>query len=265
MERAFYISDPMNLRFIKSRDYERMYFGQEFCEFLIPTQGQLGAILNFANKQNLKFTFVTPHSNDKAISKLKPLLAMLPQKTEVVFNDWGVFELIRDTRLVPVHGRLLCTIKKDPRIDPKSDFKEYFKTHNIQQPYQQHLLNLGIQRIELDNVKQGYDLVLQPPLRSSLYYPFVQTSVTRKCIFANRAQPQQKAQVVSKCNFECHEQRISTQLDKAPFFVEGKAQYYINNERPVIEVDWACDRTVFMPKFPTTNGFEENIPPSVVL
>ena len=99
---------------------DRIYFGNEFCQNLMPTVAALTRYYTWAKKKKKDFTFVTPYLTNDWLAKLKKLLAFLDSqgRTEVVFNDWGVFKVIRDNfpNLQPVLGRLLTKQRRDPRI-----------------------------------------------------------------------------------------------------------------------------------------------------
>lgn len=261
MEKAIFISDPGDLKYFYLSRFQRIYFGNEFCLNHLPTPGQLQSILRFADGENVAFTLVTPFFQDHAYPGLEQLLDLLPAGSEVVFNDWGLAGAIAERRLVPVHGRLLCSVVRDPRIPRDFAFMAYFRSHNLQPPYMQLLRDKGVPRFELDNVRQGYDLEPVPGLAASLYYPFVFCSVTRKCIFANTAANPAKFRIAANCSRACLHKRIKTRVDNHEIFIEGNAQYYVNESRPASPGDWGVDRTVFMPVFPNHNSAPDDDEP----
>jgi hypothetical protein len=255
MERAIFVSDPLDLRHFVEAPFERIYFGTEFCNHLLPTTGQLQRVVEFAAGQNVAVTLVTPPFFDSTFPRLAGLLDLLDAGTEVVFNDWGLFDSIEERSLAPVHGRLLCTSKKDPRIG--ADAEPYFRQTNLNERLQEHLLSLGIRRVELDNIAQGYDLTLGESLSASLYYPFVQCTQTRKCVRFNLRGQHPKFQIADRCDPVCRGEVTTLRLDDAKVHLMGNAQFYVNDERPSDLADWNVDRTVFMPRFPNHNGFHE--------
>src|SRR5207253_1699827 len=91
--------------------FTRCVFGNEFCEHLIPSPAALEATLSAAQAHRLNFTFLTPYVSNAGLAELRALFAVLVQhrNSEVVFNDWGVLNLLRRDfpQLVPVQGRLL--------------------------------------------------------------------------------------------------------------------------------------------------------------
>ena len=141
------------------------------------------------------------------------LLAILPDGTEVVFNDWGVLRIIRQQfpRLELVQGRLLTKLKRGPRIANVLDklpagALQHLKSTNLGVPvYQRFLREQNITRVELDNPIQGLDLGGAPPdLKLSLYIPFAYVSTTRFCLVANCDLPEKKGVIgVFPCHQEC--------------------------------------------------------------
>src|SRR6185503_7459513 len=76
--------------------FTRCAYGNEFCEHLIPTPQQLGAVVNAASRYGIGITLLTPYVSDAGIELLKPLFEMLSEngESEVVFNDWGVMNVL---------------------------------------------------------------------------------------------------------------------------------------------------------------------------
>ncbi|MFN3477211.1 MAG: hypothetical protein ACK4Z6_06630, partial [Candidatus Methylomirabilales bacterium] len=78
--------------------FSRVYFGNEFCQHLIPTLAHLRAVYLAAVEKGFTFTLLTPYITDDGLEKLKPLLSFLSTREdliEVVVNDWGVFNFLR--------------------------------------------------------------------------------------------------------------------------------------------------------------------------
>src|SRR4030095_14748068 len=101
--------------------FSRCVFGNEFCEHLIPQPGQLSKVRDAARAQQLRLTLLTPYVSDSGISTLRPLFECLSETAEgceVVFNDWGVLNLLRREypQLTPVQGRLMNKSLRDPRV-----------------------------------------------------------------------------------------------------------------------------------------------------
>jgi hypothetical protein len=211
MEYAIFISKVDELSLVDP-NFSRLYYGNEFCQELIPSLEALERILD--NTHDLKLTLVTPYVTDEGLAKLAPLLNMLSRKredAEVVFNDWGVFHTLRReyTTLQPVMGRLLNKMKRCPRISktshviPKEDI-HYFKSSNLTlKLFHDFLISNGVRRVEFDNLIQGFDLNSNG-IDLSLYTPFVYVTTTRYCL-ANACDIPHKKGVVGifPCKKEC--------------------------------------------------------------
>ncbi|HOO57508.1 MAG TPA: class I SAM-dependent methyltransferase [bacterium] len=257
MEHAIFISDIPALKYFMLSDFKRIYYGNEFCEHLLPTPEQLASVLEFASENNVSFTLVTPILYEAGIAKVKKLLKRLPGGTEVVINDIGLIDIIKDTDLVPVHGRMLLASIKDPRIDCGTPFQKLFTAHNLQEPYLEILREHGIERVEIDNAGQGYDLKTIKGMAISLYYPYVNCTVTRKCIYVNRAgKSTGKAGggFVVKCKRQCGGRIIKADIDGSPVSIMGNAQYYRNDSPPENLESTGIDRLVYMPVFTNSNS-----------
>lgn len=197
MEQAVYVTKIEDLDCINIKSYSRLYFGHEFCERLLPSLEDLEKVLEFALKNDLHFTFLTPYVANEGIRKVNTLLSFLVREapqSEVVFNDYGVFRLLRNNypSLKPVMGRLLNKMKRDPRILdiyrllPEGAIK-YFKGFSLNVPaLHNFLLKNGVTRVELDNVFQGIDLDISSlGFSASLYVPYAYITTTRACLAIN--------------------------------------------------------------------------------
>ena len=241
--------------------YERVYLGNEFCERNLPTPEELSRGLEAAKDASIPLTLVTPYLTDTGLSKVRKLLDVLPSGSEVVFNDWGLLDSILERRLVPVAGRLLIKIRRDPRVEAVDLEDEhmagYLRGSNLSQPsFQRFLLDRGIFRAELDNVQQGWDLDLPPALRTSLYYPFVHASVTRRCSLLFGGQGDQPGAPDGSCVKRCDDYVLRSSIpvtlgeeeERADQYLHGGALYYRNDNMPS-PADlkrWNTDRLVVM-------------------
>jgi len=250
MEHAIYITNENELKDIDCNKFTRIYFGTEFCERLIPSINSLTKVIDFIKSNNLNFTFLTPWCTDKGITKLKKIIPLLPEGIEVVFNDWGVYNLISKLNLKPVFGRLLVSIKRDPRA--KYQNQESLKQSNLDNElFQNFLKEKNIERIELDNVYQGYSFQLKEEIMTSLYYPFVYITTARKCITANCDSADQLERIkLDNCSYECKKYTFTAKLqDSENFILKGNSQFYKNDKKPNF-VKLNVNRLVFMPHLP---------------
>lgn len=212
MERALFIAKKKTLKYLTS-DYQRVYYGNEFCERLLPGVEDVSEIMKAAQDRGLKFTLVTPYVTEAGIRKVERLLETLPPGTEAVFNDWGVLRILRQKfqHLEIVQGRLLTKLKRGPTIARfldtlPPDALKHLRSTNLGVPaYQRFLKENTITRVELDNPLQGIDLSGVPPeVKLSLYIPFAYVTTTRFCLVANCDIPEKKGMIgVFPCHQEC--------------------------------------------------------------
>ena len=206
-EKALFINRKDDI----NADVDRVYFGNEFCEKLIPEINVLRDMYYFVKQQYKEFTFVTPFVTNKGINKLAALFDFLNKQggAEVVFNDWGVFYLLKNSfcSLIPVMGRLLTKQRRDPRMMrilsgkqravvcrskkqkiimlPKKIpdvLPELYKSSVINVPFfQRFLLSQGIKRVEIDNLVWDMDTNIPIELCVSVYFPYGYISTGRMC------------------------------------------------------------------------------------
>lgn len=135
----------------KSHEINRIYFGGEFCERLLPDKKALLRVLSLVDQSGLSFSLITPIVSDHALARLQQLFSVLPDDSEVIVNDWGVLRLLRNNypKLTSVIGRQLCKMIKDPRLPSAQWLKLY--PHGVQSgPFQKLLAQFEIERLEMD-------------------------------------------------------------------------------------------------------------------
>ena len=200
----------------------RLYFGQEFCEHLIPSQDDVQKAFFFARQLGWDFTYVTGPVTDAGLDRVKANLEFLVAQDancEVVANDWGVLSIVsRDYEgLEPVLGRLLIkqfrlarftAPTKPPPVNmagitaPLDEIRRnqvlaYCGLSLSNAAYRRRLADLGISRVDIDIVPQGVDLPEGAwGLDFSCYFPWGYVAGGRNCLTAATAQPGRGAVVV---------------------------------------------------------------------
>lgn len=178
------------------RPLHRIYFGNEFCEFLIPSDSEVLSAYSFAEAHGKAFTLVTPYVTNCGMEKLRCICAKLAQMSanvEIVANDWGVVAFLREEWpcFTIVAGRLLDKSFKDARILPdcyeqifSPDGFRFIKNSSITSiSYQEICTEFGVYRFDLDVPPQGYeDLKIPSEMHASLYYPFGYLVNGRNCM-----------------------------------------------------------------------------------
>ncbi len=259
-----YISRIKHITYLTD-DFTRLYFGQEFCERLLPNETELEEAIRCAAAKKLHFTFVTPYVSGQGLDRLEKLLRLVAQNiagAEVVFNDWGVFQLMREeySDSILVMGRLLNKMKRGPRIMniidkvPQTTRDYYRKSHYDVAAVQSFLEDHGIYRVEFDNLLQGTDFSgVDPQIQRSLYIPFAFVSTTRFCLSANCENAHMSNYVgIVNCNREC--QYYTFNLDNPvmgiPLIRKGNTVFFLNETIPDGIKKGAVDRIVVQPEIP---------------
>jgi len=260
-ERALFVAVQENLKYLTG-DYHRVYFGDEFCERLLPTPKALKDLMRDVGGREKAFTLVTPYVTQAGLEQVRQLLNVLPDGTEVVFNDWGVFRMMKNAfpHLTPVMGRLMTKIKRGPRIANfldrlPPDALRHLRSTNLGVPrYVHFLLENGIRRAELDNPLQGLDISDVPrELHLSLHIPFVYVSTTRFCLVANCDKPDKKGFIgVFPCGRECR--TYTFYLDNAAMTTllirRGNTLFFKNTAVPDELKVPHIDRVIISPEIP---------------
>lgn len=263
-ERALYVAAASELD-SRPPGVERVYFGHEFCERLLPRPASVAKLARAAERAGLGFTLLTPYVTERGLGRLRRIFAALAGASgasEVVFNDWGTLRVLRSDfpGLVPVLGRLLVKMKRGPRLaELATRFNpataDYFRTCSLDVPlYREFLGERGVRRVELDNVLQGIDLDLRGTgLSASLYVPWGYIATTRLCLAASCDRHGMEDEVgILPCRKECR--RFTFELDQLGTSVsqvrKGNTVFFRNDAVPEDAAARGIDRIVSEPALP---------------
>lgn len=259
-ENAIFICKLDNLKKVTSK-YNRLYFGNEFCQQLMPEEETLNEVLEFVLERGVGFSFVTPFLTNIGIRKVNPLLSLLRDKlpqAEVVINDWGLLRIIK--RAYPQFnlalGRLLTKQKRGPRIlnlmgkVPKSMIEHFRMSSTDTNIFTNFLINQGIKRIELDNLLQGIERSSQ--IKASLYHPFAYVTTTRYCLSNPNTFNNGFQRAINPCNFECQRYTSKLRHKSMPvdLLLKGNTQFFENKNIPTDLEKMNIDRLVYQPQIP---------------
>lgn len=232
-------------------NFTRCVFGNEFCEHLAPSPAALESALATTNSQNLAFTLLTPYVSNGGITAYKKLFVLLTERGggEVVFNDWGILNLLRREfpMLIPVQGRLLNKSLRDPRVTtiyaaspaPPAAITALQRSNLDCDSYTGLLSRLGVETIELDNLPQGNDLSFsESGMKISVYLPFGFISTSRICMAAGlHYRKQDKFQPGAPCRHECQTHLLEYTYTNSPFgnrdqkfYLKGNTYFYLHTE-----------------------------------
>ena len=184
----------------------RLQFGSEFCDRLQPSPRQLERALALARGCGLDFTLTTSILSDSTLTDLRTLLSLLDPGTEVVANDWGTLRLLgaRFPSLVPIAGRLLCKMVKDPRL-PSRQWSMLYPPGVHSRSFCTVLERFNVKRIEMDVAPfaAAYDLE-SPAMAVSVHVPYGFAAKGRMCWYGSLHEPDaEKFTVVPACRREC--------------------------------------------------------------
>jgi len=263
MEQAIFISRVENLKYYTPH-FSRLYFGNEFCEQLIPSITELRPVLDFVGENSLDFTLVSPYATEKDLGRLEVLFREVARRqpgSEVVFNDYGVLRVLnsRYGELEPVMGRLLHKMKRGPRLMtvigklPPSTV-EYFRGSNLTVPILVEFLNQhGVKRVELDNLLQGFDFSLDDNLSASLYFPYAYITTTRFCLTAACDMSEREEIIgIFPCKRECQRYTFYLRSEVMPVILirKGNTIFFENEVLPEGLEERGINRIVTEPEIP---------------
>lgn len=275
-DRVQLIQDRLS-QLLKNYPIERVYYGNEFCEFLLPTVEELTSFFLKASKMGLKVSLLTPIVTDVGVNRLRPLLTFLNREypgTEIICNDWGVILWLKEEfqKLICISGRLINRMVKDPRFG-KQDFLSFFsheglkylqQTNYTVPVYQEVLNKYKIRRIEIDIAPQGIDMEMTSGLIPiSVHIPFSYVTSGRYCL--PQALPKITENKFSlkyhKCEKKCLDmciimskqiKPINNQLDdqqlwKIELYRKGNTIFYLgSNIEEILKKD-IFERIVYQP------------------
>jgi hypothetical protein len=237
-------------KYFDSISFTRVYFGNEFCQHLIPGLGKLRRIQGLCRERELNFSLLTPYVTDKGIKRLKPLFDFLVASapdTEVIVNDWGVLRMLKRNypELRLVLGRLMNKMLRDPRVTglykqtaPETVIKTLNEPAMGAPVYQQFLTGLDIKTLEFDVLLQGMDFshLVNAGVTVSIYVPYGFVATGRVCMIGSMHLPKpKKFDVDIKCSFECQEYTTElryastvNQVDQK-YFQKGTTVFYTHS------------------------------------
>lgn len=218
-------------------NYDVIYYGNEFCQNLIPTYEELKYLKSKIGIKQLVFvtTFVT---NDGLIKIEKILRNNEKFKIfdEVIVNDFGVMELLNkkfpDIRisLGRIFAQRIFKIKLNTIISNDSNFN-IFKSYNIEA--------YGLTSI-------GSNMILPKKILLDIYYPYFPLSITRRCLvgFSDN-----NIKDFNKCNHSCNERLIIAKnpVIKNNLYIKGNT-YYIKHDGIPKNINLVrCRRLIYQP------------------
>lgn len=268
-----YFIDYKTINRIDLSGCNRIYFGHETCEKLLPEFDEISDILKIVEKKKLELTFVTPFLTENGIAGtiffINQLIEINP-KLEIVTSDWGLLNYLCVNKIgIPVVSRFLTGQQTDfrlLRLEKELQDKvlkinnKYFKlTHKQVSPeLTEHISscallksstlqlfeNMGITRFELSNVFQSAKLPDNKRFNYSLHVPFVPLTIFKTC-----PDNLDFNQIKGKCNkYTCnknHSAWTNKDLEHEIFCIDNALYYQNIDYQEKIESNSSIDRIVF--------------------
>lgn len=260
-------------------ELSRLYFGQEFCQYLIPRPEDVEQACHFARQLGWAFTYVTGYVTDSGLTRIAAnldVLAAMGFPIEVVVNDWGVLELLNHEHpwARPVLGRLLVKQLRFgrythalPPINPNGieasveDIRrnqvDSFRALNLSIPvYREHLQSAGVRRVDLDIVPQAVELPADAwGFAISCYFPWGYLTGGRNCLTAGMVEPEREFVVLgTPCSQPCRQfNRSGLTSNFSETVIQRGNSVFLYHEadpRPYVEAELPIDRIVFEPYIP---------------
>jgi hypothetical protein len=258
-------------------DYiERIYFGVETCEHLLPSKEELQEAYAFCKEKEYGFTFVTPYGGPQLMKNIRPLFDFLAEKdnVEVVVNDYGTLQILISEykMLTPVIGRLLNKMKRDPRFSTSgydiasANIKNKSKVEKNQvgalqnnsyenASLQKFLVDKNVSRLGTDAVPQGFNKknLKKWMFPLDLYWPWTYITSGRNCAVASYTDSSMEFHVTDKpCQKQCKLYGFTFESDKKmKLTLQRGNAIWMNSESDSNELfNQGFERLVFTPYIP---------------
>lgn len=232
-----------------------LYFGNEFCEYRLPSAEQLRRLSELCFKEDLTPFFVTPPVTDYGLEIIEQLMDIVfceKLLSDVVVNDVGVMTLIH--RKYPginlIAGRILDKTSHDSRAT-SSELEMYYGENGIKyamtpgvvsRPSLTVFQEYGVTRFEFDLPKVG--LMLPDYIGCSLYWPYSYLTTGRVCLFHSMVSDARQTHLVGNhdCNQLCRKYQIEKRkpinglvtdngqkISELFLFQKGNTIFYVND------------------------------------
>jgi len=171
-----------------------LYFGSEFCQELLPGARDAEAFCVLCATRDLEAVLLTSLVTHRGLKRLTHLLDDLASRQcfpSVVFNDWGVFELLRTAHpaLPRRMGRLMNRGLRDPRLDMQTMGPDGENTERGA-GIRKLASSLGVSAVESDaDLEPGFLGAGTDGLTRALHVPFTFVSSGRNCLEKAAAAP----------------------------------------------------------------------------
>ena len=252
--KAVYLTHPAGLEKVGG-EYDRLYFGHEFCPWLLPGRRELERVRESAAGRGLAFTLVTPILGEEDLAGVEKLLDVLAPEEgdEVAVNDMGLFEVLlkRKWKGETAAGRTLTRQRRGAGwrggLPAGEGDSRYLRGSALDSPRFVEWLRdtYGVRRFEIDNLIQGVEVgELPADVRLSVHHPYLFLTATTLCPWTFDGTRWRRGEKCPSCQGEVLE--LAPDEGGRKIFMAGGVQY-LENESPDIYSGPAVDRWVHQP------------------
>lgn len=227
--------DEYSLKDISLDEYDVVYYGDEFCQNIIPSYEGLVNVKKIIGDKPL--VLLTPYVTNVGLEKIKQLLQEdAPHNiiAELVVNDLGVLDMVhKEGFSLSVNlGRLLT----------KFIFREK-RNMSVNNEFVRKLLEKnGVQSYEIGAVNDQVILPEEVPLH--LYSSYFPLATTRRCLMGF---PNGAIESFDKCNYSCKGKLYEAQNPaiKNRLLIKGNTYFLKHSGMPNIPGN--CSRIIYHP------------------
>lgn len=204
------------------RKPDRLYLGNAFCHLLFPGENELFSMLEKAKREGMKVTITCSYVREILLEKTEQLLEKLEDwclrngtEVEVVVNDWGMADMLRERNgcLKPCLGVMLNKRKKDPRMPYKKGNRTLLGQNSLNAEFYRTYLEreFGIHCFEWESCgyeQQFPEIAPGSGTEHHLHLPFYQTNTSQYCtLYAGCEWGDRGSQrLVMDCDKRCEKQ-----------------------------------------------------------
>lgn len=169
-----------------------IYFGSEFCIDLLPDSAKVAQLCRHAARSGIEAVLLTPLATPPGLARVRRLLEELAKTGEtpaVVFNDWGVANLLLESfpHLKLRAGRLMNRGLRDPRLMEKAIPPDNAPENQVRR-FRSLLAELGVTALESDTDLEGSYLGDgREGLQRTLHLPYSFAASSRNCLIKAEA------------------------------------------------------------------------------
>lgn len=248
MEKVALVDRMDKLRDLENK-YDRIYYGNEFCDQLLPSTSELDSVLRFCQKRSLKTSVVMPYFNQENSEQVNCVLKYLWENhpgIEVVINDYGALYLLyqRYQSLRIILGRIFSRQKRGTMVkcseelglgqeDTKNPADDsYFEESILQNRYAlEYLKSIGVERLGIDNIFNIPNI--NTDILVDLYFPYIFITTSNYCLFYSYGNQINERVRPHNCKRFCQKTNVrEMDLNGKIMYLKGNTQFGYNGHIP---------------------------------